>query len=56
MIIRDKNNNLVEINRADYYSDSEYYRVFLNQKEINFVPKEYNMREKFGLLIKKFSK
>ena len=49
-------NNLVEINRKDYYSDTEYYMALLNQKEVEFIPKEIIMKEKIEFIIKKFKK
>ena len=56
MLIRDVNNNLVEINRKDYYSDTEYYMALFNQKEVEFIPKEIIMKEKIESIIKKFKK
>jgi len=56
MLFRDVNNNLVEINRKDYYSDTEYYMALLNQKEVKFIPKEIVMKEKIESIIKKFKK
>jgi len=56
MLIRDVNNNIVEINRKDYYSDTEYYLAFLNQKEVKFIPKEIDMKKKIESIIKNFKK
>lgn len=32
MLIRDKNGNLVEVNRMDYLTDLEYYKIIMHLK------------------------
>tara|TARA_B100000214_G_C23739544_1_gene522637 strand:- start:215 stop:385 length:171 start_codon:yes stop_codon:yes gene_type:complete len=56
MLYRNKLNKIVEIKREDYNSNTEYYKVLLDQKEINFIPKEVNMKDKFENIIKKYLK
>jgi hypothetical protein len=53
MLFRDITGNIVEINKSNFISDSEYYKAISLTLGIQFIPKTTNIKTKISGLIKK---
>lgn len=53
MLFRDGSGNIIEINKCNFISDSEYYKHIALLLGIHFIPKNSNVKTKILGLVKK---